>query len=138
MRGLRLAEKRHTALAALRRQARADDPAVSTLEGSWVPQLSSKRAGTYDAFDSKVFSLADLYQQFLALRLKYPNVRLLFSTDWDAYTLDGYWVVVAGVPFARAGETNGRCTSRGIAASQCFAKRLIRDGAPLGTTRHRG
>jgi hypothetical protein len=132
------AEERRTALAALRRQARADDPAVSALEGSWVPQLSSKRAGTYDAFDGKRFSLGDIYQQFLALRLEYPNVRLLFSTDWDAYTLDGYWVVLAGVPFARAGETNSWCTERGIAASQCFAKRLIRDGAPIGTTRHRG
>lgn len=130
-------ETRDTALAALRRQARLDDYAVSLLEGSWVPQLSSKTAGTFDALDQHRYSLADIYQQFLDLRLKYPNVRLLYSTDWSSYTLDGFWVVIAGVPYVGPDEPNRWCDERGIATSQCFAKQLIRDGAPEGTTKHR-
>ncbi len=126
-----------TALAALQRQAALDDPLVSALEGSWVAQLSSKAEGTYDDHDGKTYSLADVYQQFLSLRLVYPNVLLLNSSDWRSYSLPGYWVVVAGVPYSRPGEPNRWCTDRGIAPSQCFAKKLVRDGAPTGTTKHR-
>ena len=128
---------RVTALAALRRQARADEPSVAELEGSWVPQLSSKTEGTYDDYDGRTYSLADIYQQFLTLRLKYPNVRLLNSSDWHSYTYKNYWVVIAGVPFIRPNQPNGWCNERGIPPSQCFAKRLVRDGAPEGTTKHR-
>ena len=126
-----------TALAILERQAALDDPSVSELEGAWVAQLSSKTQGTYDAHDGRSYSLADIYQLFLSLRLKYPNVLLLNSSDWASYTLDGYWVVIAGVPYSRPGEPNRWCTERGIPASQCFAKKLARDGAPTGTTKHR-
>ena len=130
-------EDTETALAALQRQALLDDPAVSELEGAWVAQLSSKKDGTYDDHDGRTYSLADIYQQFLALRLEYPNVLLLSSTDWQSYLLDGYWVVIAGVPYKRPGQPNRWCTDRGIAPSQCFAKQLVRDGAPTGTTKHR-
>ncbi|WP_460716997.1 hypothetical protein [Nocardioides ginsengisegetis] len=65
--------REETALAALRRQARVDDPSVSLLEGAWVPQLSSKRSGTYDHHDAHAYSLADIYQQFLSLRLRFPQ-----------------------------------------------------------------
>ena len=81
------------------------------LEGSWIPQLSSKVDGTYDALDDKTYSLADIYQQYLTLRLRYPNVRLLNSSDWDAYSLDGYWVVIAGVPFIYPNQANRWCSS---------------------------
>lgn len=131
------AMSRESALQALRRQVRADGPSVTELEGAWVPQLSSKKEGTYDDYDGRMYSLADIYQQFLALRLKYPNLRLLNSTDWHSYSRDGYWVVVAGVSFVRPREPNGWCDDRGIPPSQCFAKRLLRDGAPEGATRHR-
>ena len=109
---------------------RLDDPSVSELEGAWVAQLSSKKDGTFDDHDGRTYSLADIYQQFLALRLEYPNVLLLSSTDWQSYLLDGYWVVIAGVPYSDPGSPTGWCTERGIAPSQCFAKQLVRDGAP--------
>ncbi len=132
------AENERTAEVALRRQAAADEPGLLDLEGSWVPQLSSKRQGTYDDYTDRRYSLGDIYRQYLELRLEYPGVRLLSSTAWDAYELDGYWVVVTGVPFARPGAANGWCSARGIVPSQCFAKRLLRDGAPEGNTRLRG
>ncbi len=132
------ADDPETALAALQRQAALDDPSVSGLEGAWVAQLSSKTQGIYDDHDGRVYSLADIYQQFLALRLTYPNVLLLNSSDWQSYTLVGYWVVIAGVPYRKPDEPNRWCTERGIAPSQCFAKKLVRDGAPIGTTKHRG
>lgn len=131
------AETQKTALDALKRQAAADDPSVSELEGSWIPQLSSKTDGTYDPLDKKTYSYADIYSQYLALRLKYPNVRVLSSSDWKSYKRLGYWVVVAGVPFTTAEEPNTWCDDRGIPPTQCFAKQLVRDGAPEGTIRHR-
>lgn len=127
---------RRTALAALRRQVRADDPEVSDLEGAWVPQLSSKTNGTYDEYDGMTYDLADIYQQYLSLRLEYPNVRLLSSSEWGSYTLDGYWVVIAGVPFAKPNQALRWCRNRGIDESQCYAKQLNRDGDPDDTTRH--
>ncbi len=131
------AETQKTALEALERQAADDDPSVSELEGSWIPQLSSKADGTHDPLDNKTYTYADIYSQYLALRLKYPNVRLLSSSEWKSYKLPGYWVVVAGIPFTTPEEPNTWCDDRGIPATQCFAKQLVRDGAPEETTRHR-
>lgn len=131
------AETQKTALEALKRQAADDDPSVSELEGSWIPQLSSKTDGTHDPLDHRTYTYADIYSQYLALRLKYPNVRLLSSSEWKSYKLLGYWVVVAGIPFTTPEEPNTWCDDRGIPATQCFAKQLVRDGAPVETTRHR-
>ena len=64
-------------------------------------------------------------------------MRLLNSSDWSSYRLAGYWVVVAGVPFALPGQPNQWCIDRGIAESQCFAKKLARTGSDLGATRLR-
>lgn len=132
------AETQKTALEALKRQAAADDPSISELEGSWIPQLSSKTDGTHDPLDNKTYTYADIYSQYLALRLKYPNVRVLSSSEWKSYKLPGYWVVVAGIPFTTPEEPNTWCDDRGIPPTQCFAKQLVRDGAPEGTIRHRG
>ena len=101
------------------------------------PQLSSKTDGTHDPLDNKTYTYADIYSQYLALRLKYPNVRVLSSSEWKSYKLPGYWVVVAGIAFTTPEEPNTWCDDRGIAATQCFAKQLVRDGAPDETTRHR-
>ena len=131
-------ETQRTALEALKRQAADDDPSVAALEGSWIPQLSSKTDGTYDALDRKTYRYADIYSQYLALRLKYPNVRLLSSSDWKSYKEPGYWVVIAGTPYTTPEEPNSWCDERGIPGTQCFAKQLVRDGSPEGTIRHRG
>lgn len=131
------AETQKTALAALKRQVAADDASVSELEGSWIPQLSSKTDGTYDPLDRKTYSYADIYSQYLALRLKYPNVRVLSSSEWRSYKLPDYWVVIAGTPFTTPEESNTWCDDRGFPLTQCFAKQLVRDGAPEGTTKHR-
>jgi hypothetical protein len=131
------AETQKTALEALERQAADDDASVSELEGSWVPQLSSKTDGTYDPLDDKTYTYADIYSQYLSLRLKYPNVRVLSSSAWRSYKLPGHWVVIAGTPFTTPEEPNTWCDDRGIPQTQCFAKQLVRDGAPEGTIRHR-
>lgn len=126
-----------TALAALRRQAADDAASLAALEGSWVAQLSSKKAGTYDQYDGRTYGLSDIWEQYLSLRLRYPNVRLLSSSDWHSYLLPGYWVVIAGVPYTDPDQPNSWCDERGIAMSQCYAKKLVKDGVPTDTTRHR-
>lgn len=132
-----LTDPEETALEALRRQAEADAPSVDVLDGSWVPQLSSKIPGTYDEYDDKTYDAADIYEQFLELRLQHGDVRLLNSSDWGAFKFDDYWVVIAASPSERPRGALRWCSDRGIDESQCFAKRLLRDGDYAGNTKMR-
>lgn len=126
------------ALAALRRIAAADAQYVdSDLEGRWVPQLSSKKDGTTDAVEQHTYDYADILAEHLKLRLTYPHVRLLFSTNWKSFLAPGYWVTIVGTPSAGPGAANGFCTDQDFPYSHCYAKRILRNGPSDGATKHR-
>lgn len=117
------------ALAALKRIAAADEPDVaSELDGRWVPQLSSKQDGTTDAVENHTYDYADILAEHLRLRLQYPNVRLLFSSDWKSYQYGGFWVTVAGTASPGPRPALGFCKSEGFPSSHCYAKHILRDG----------
>ena len=135
--GLPAEESAESALDALTRIAAADEPrAESDLEGWWMPQLSSKQEGTQD--DGIVYTYDDILAEHLRLRLRYPDVRLVFSSDWKSFLVPGYWVTLVGDTSARPRPALSWCDTNGFTVDHCYAKRLLRDGPPEGSTRHRG
>ena len=106
---------------ALRAIANADRPFVTTrLTDTWVPQLSSKRPGL--VADGKTWNNADTLQEHLQLRLKYPEVRLLWSGDWSTFSAPDFWVTIAGVTFPDPNGALTWCQSHGFDRDHCYAK----------------
>lgn len=127
---------------ALRAQADADRPRVtSDLADRWVPQLSAKQPGLVAAdVDGRMvtWSNQETLRHHLALRMTYPEVRLLWSDEWRTFDLRGWWVTVAGVTHSEPTGANSWCDSKAIAVDQCFAKLVSNARGPEGTTKYRG
>ncbi len=120
---------------ALRQQAAADRSAVLAVEGTWVPQLSSKRPGTVDR--GRTYDAAAILAEHETLRAAHPQARLLWSGDWASFSADDYWVTVLADPASSAAGANAWCDTQGFGADDCFAKRLLRTGGSEGTSVHR-
>jgi hypothetical protein len=123
------------AAVALRRQTDADRSALLAVEGSWVPQLSSKRPGTRDA--GRTFDAAAILAEHEALRAAHPQARLLWSGDWASFSTGDYWVTVLADPSTSPAGANAWCDAQGFGADDCFAKLLSRTGGSSGTAVHR-
>ncbi len=126
------------ALAELERIAAADRPFVDgTLYDTWVSQLSAKTIGTDDPTTGIHYDdhgqILDNYQDLLA---RYPDLRLVRSSDYSSFKLDGYWVMVRGVPRASPEEANAWCDAEGWGSDDCYAKRITQ-GDYEGNTRLR-
>jgi hypothetical protein len=122
-----------TALDQLRAQAAADQPSVAAyLNDRWVPQLSSK----YKDLEAEgtVWTYAKILQEHLALRQRYPGVRLLWSSDWPVFE-DGYWVTVAGIYYDDPRGALAWCTRQGFDRNHCFAKLISTTHGPEGSTK---
>ncbi|WP_110207781.1 hypothetical protein [Nocardioides daejeonensis] len=128
--------REENSLTALRRMAAQDKEYVlANLADRWLPQLSSKQDGTHDRVDEKTYDYTAIYEEHLRLRLEYPDVRLLWSSDWGSFERPGYWVTVVGRGSARPKPALAWCRSTDRAPSQCYAK-LVRVAGPYeGTTR---
>lgn len=106
---------------ALRAIANSDHPFVtSQLADRWVAQLSSKKPGIVD--DGITWDNAATLREHLRLRLQYPEVRLLWSGDWSTFSEPDFWVTIAGVTFADAGDALAWCTSHNLDRDHCYAK----------------
>lgn len=110
----------------------ADRTSLESLDGMWVPQLSSKRPGTVD--NGTTYDSSSIYSHYLALAAAHPGAQLLWSGDWSVYRESDYWVVVAGQGFTTAAGANAWCDAQGFAADDCFAKRLSHTAGPADTT----
>lgn len=106
---------------ALRAIANADRSFVSSrLADRWVPQLSSKRPGL--VADGITWNNAETLREHLDLRLKYPEVRLLWSGDWSTFSAPDFWVTIAGVTFPDAEGALGWCRGHSLDSEHCYAK----------------
>ena len=106
---------------ALRAIANADRPFVAgQLADRWVPQLSSKRPGL--VADGITWNNAETLREHLDLRLKYPEVRLLWSGDWSTFSATDFWVTIAGVTFSDADGALGWCRGHNLDSEHCYAK----------------
>ena len=109
------------ALRALRAQAEADRADVrNRLADRWIPQVSSKQVGLFA--DGIRWDNAAILREHMALRLRYPDVRLLWSGDWSTFTLRDWWVTVVGVTFPDGDAAVGWCHGNGFDHDHCFGK----------------
>jgi hypothetical protein len=113
-------------------QVDRDRPAVESVTGRWVPQLSSKRPGTVAAGVS--YDADTILIHYQGLAAQYPGTALLWSGDWPVFNGRDYWVVIVAQSFSTAAEANAWCDAQGFAAGDCLAKKLSHSGGPQGTT----
>ena len=131
------ASEESAAESSLKWQVDHDRPSVTKdLTGKWVAQLSSKKSGM--TADGMTWDNRTTLQEFLKLRQKYPDAKLLYSEDWPVFDAGGkYWVTIAGTPYSTAAEANAWCDAQGFDAEHCFAKYIDTKGPSDGTTVNR-
>lgn len=121
--------------AALRRQVEADEVYVDQqLVNRWVSQLSSKRPGL--VADGRTWDDRAILEEFFAFRARYPQARLLYSSQWPVFSQPGWWVTVGGEVFAGPEQALSWCRSEGYDRDHCFAKLISRSGGPQNSTRY--
>jgi serine/threonine kinase PknH len=102
------------------------------LADRWVPQLSSKRPGVVD--NGVVWDDAMTLQEYLQLRQRYLDVRLLWSGDWSTFSAPDFWVSVAGVTFADSPGALAWCRTQGFDRDHCVAKIISTTHPVAGST----
>lgn len=85
----------------------------------WIPQLSSKRPGTFD--DGKTYDCAAILSEHNTLRAEY-NALLMWSGDWPQifHSHNDYWVTVAGMIYPTKAGAQGWCNDHGLDSDHCF------------------
>jgi serine/threonine-protein kinase len=106
---------------------------VVNLADRWVPQLSTKRPGVHD--DGIVYDNAAILQEHLRLRQQY-DAKLLWSTDWSNYDLNGYWVTIVASPSSDPGTALQWCSNHNLDDDHCFAERISKTSSRQGSTVH--
>ncbi len=124
-----------TSVDALRLQADSDRAFIlANLNNHWVAQLSSKRPGL--VADGKTWDNQAILDEFLALRLRFKDVRLLYSDEWSVFSYKGWWVTVAAATFPGPDAANNWCRAQGFDRDHCFAKLVSTTAGPDGSTKY--
>ncbi|MFT4397452.1 hypothetical protein ACLTEW_21195 [Gordonia lacunae] len=114
-------------VSALRLQADADRALiVANLNNRRVAQLSSTRPGL--VAEGRTWTDRAIFDEFLALRLRFNDVRLLWSDEWPVFSYCGWWVTVATFPGPV--EANNWCRAQGFGPDNCFAKLVSTTAGP--------
>ena len=109
------------ALGQLQQFANSDrDYVRDQLAERWVPQLSSKRVGIYDAEDGITYDNASILQEHMRLRSRF-DAKLLWSGDWANFDGSNFWVTVANVTFNDSASALAWCQSQSLDADHCYA-----------------
>ncbi|GAC56931.1 hypothetical protein GOHSU_14_00980 [Gordonia hirsuta DSM 44140 = NBRC 16056] len=117
----------------LRNQAQQDHGELSGgLNNTWTAQLSAKQPGLFA--ENRVWSESDILAEHEQLRSRFPQARLLWSTDWPVFTSNGWWITVMAGDFAGPEAANAWCRSNGFDPEHCFAKLVRTSGGTDGTT----
>lgn len=105
----------------------------SQLVGKWVPQISSKQVGL--AAEGKIWDACDIIEEYEEFSDNYPNVTLLWSSDWPSFDLQGWWVTVVGLPYSDPDTALAWCDNHGLDREHCYAKKITTSGGTQGTTK---
>ncbi|MCX4090928.1 hypothetical protein [Nocardia sp. alder85J] len=124
------------AIAGLRAIADADHAVVSRdLADRWVPQLSSKRIGL--VAEGVTWSDARILHEYLQLRSRYPDARLLWSGAWSTFSSPDFWITVVGTAFPTGAGALGWCAGNGFDRDHCYAKLVSTTHPVPGSTEYR-
>jgi hypothetical protein len=113
----------------------ADRPVVAGLQHWWLPQVSSKRPGL--VAEGITWTNADVLRDHLALRQRFLQARLVWSSDWTTFSSPNWWVTIVALPMTTPHQANGWCDAQGLDADHCFAKMISSVLGPDGTTVYR-
>ncbi|WP_172191610.1 hypothetical protein [Actinomyces faecalis] len=117
-------------------EAKDYDTIVSRVNGTWVPQISSKRPGL--VLDGETWDNRMVWEHYLRTRAVYPKALLLNSDSWSVFDAGGHWwVIIVAEPYPTPEGANGWCDAQGISKDDCFAKQISVGGSSEGTTRLR-
>lgn len=111
---------------ALRAQQSTDAGAVEGLVGTWVPQLSAKKAGM--SVGGRTYDDAAVLADHQELRRTHPDAVLAWSGDWTSFRGRDFWITLVNRSFPSGEAANAWCTQAGIGPDDCYAKRLSRTG----------
>lgn len=103
------------------------------LVGKWVPQISSKQVGL--VAEGKTWDECDILEEVEANSDRYPNVRLVWTSDWASFDLEAWWVTVVGLPYDSPETALAWCDNHGLDRDHCYAKKITTSGGTSGTTR---
>jgi hypothetical protein len=121
----------------LQELANTDRPIVYnwlTYQHPWVPQLGSKKLGTFD--NGMSYNYGRILQDFLQLRQQYPSAHLLRSGDWSTFDSADYWVAVADWAYPTASGALAWCRNEGLDNNHCYAKLISTTHGVDGSTAH--
>ncbi|MFY2788554.1 hypothetical protein [Rhodococcus sp. MALMAid1271] len=113
----------------LRAIADTDKPMIIRDVGErWVPQLSSKRNGL--VAEGITWNSSEILRDHLELRSRFPQVKLMWSAEWNVFSYDDFWVTIAGIEFSTPDAANNWCSSNGLSRDNCLAK-LVSETHPV-------
>ncbi|MEZ5210440.1 hypothetical protein [Gordonia sp. (in: high G+C Gram-positive bacteria)] len=102
--------------------------------GRWSAQLSAKKPGLNA--ENRIWDDASILDEHQRLRNRFPQVKLLNSSDWPVFSYSGWWVTVMDGGFVTPEAANAWCRGNGFDPDHCFAKLVSVSGTPEGTTRY--
>lgn len=110
-----------------------EEEVVAELDGKWVPQISSKKAGM--EIDGKTWTDEDILADHQALRDEHPRVRLVWSGNFGSFKEGDFWITIAGIGYSDAEQALSWCATNGLGPDDCYAKQLNTGGGHEGTTK---
>ena len=126
------ADDEASAETALQQQLAADHPAVESLAGQWVPQLSSKTYGM--VVDGVTYDYLEIWQDFESTSQAHPGALLLWSSDYSTFQFSSYYVTIVPSSYPSGSQAAAWCTGNGLGANDCYAKLISHTAGPKGAT----
>jgi hypothetical protein len=126
------ADNEASAEAALQQQLATDQPAVESLVGQWVPQLSSKTYGMVVA--GVTYDYLQIWQDFETISQAHPGALLLWSSNYSTFQLANYYVTIVPTSYTSGSQAASWCTANGLGANDCYAKLISHTAGPKGAT----
>ncbi|MFT4087326.1 MAG: hypothetical protein QM658_09230 [Gordonia sp. (in: high G+C Gram-positive bacteria)] len=118
---------------ALRQQADTDRTDLAgSLNNRWSAQLSAKQVGLFA--EGRTWDAAAIMSEHQSLRQRFPQARLLWSSEWPVFDNQGWWVTTNAQGFATPYEANAWCRSQGFDKDHCFAKLISTTASSVGST----
>ncbi|MCF8606355.1 hypothetical protein L5I01_23660 [Gordonia sp. HY442] len=116
-------------------QSQIDTAAVrADYDGRWVAQVSAKWPGV--VAEGRTWDNQSILAEYESMKARYPNVKLLRSSDWPVFSSPNWWIIVSAQPFANPKQALSWCASQSLDKDHCFAKLVSSTSGPEGSTRY--
>ncbi|WOC12766.1 hypothetical protein MP11Mi_18570 [Gordonia sp. MP11Mi] len=103
-------------------------------DNRWVAQVSAKWPGVFA--EGQTWDNRSILAEYQGMKARYPNVKLLRSSDWPVFSSPNWWILVSAQPFANPEQALSWCASQSLDKDHCFAKLISSTRGPEGSTRY--